>query len=60
MEDKTNKQNMKMLLVYIMSFFACIVIVMLMSVIFGFGLPSTVVNPYDRPASSLSFHDHRL
>ena len=59
-KDETNSKNIKMLFASVLIFFSCIAIVFLMSVIFGMGEYSSVVNPYDRPRASYSYHDHRI
>ena len=58
--DETNKKNIRMLLAYIVIFFVCIVLVMVMSVYFGTGEHVRVPNLYDRPIASTCYHDHRL
>lgn len=60
MVDNTNKQNIKMIFLYIATFFICIVLVAVMSIIFGDRLYDQVSHYYDKPASSYSYHDHRL
>lgn len=60
MEDTTNKNNIKMIVMSILIFFSCIIIVFALSIVFGMRTFSTVSNFYDRPAASISFHDHRL
>ncbi len=60
MKDQTNSKNIKMMLAYVLIFFVCIIIVIVMSVFFGMKQYSGLPGPCDRPRTSICFHDHRV
>ena len=60
MKDTTNSENIKMFLASIFIFFACIIIVMVMGILFGMQQKDTISHSYDRPVASMEYHDHRI
>lgn len=58
--DIQNKQNLRMLLAYVVIFLTCIAVVAIMSVVFGSKLYNPVTNFYDRPVSTFEYKEHRI
>ena len=60
LKDKTNIDNIKMILLSILAFFICIILVIVMGVVFGNHMYDPMTHTLDIPIASMEYHDHRV